>query len=208
MRWKTIFIDLLQKKIKEQVLINLQELLDNIDAPENEIKIVNFLKEKAFEEPTEENINKIKGKIMDDKYFALLFIKSPIRQNLEEKLISEYIGLPKLPARGKNCIRFNSNGDIVHENTSHATKSADFKIGDWYITQKYTKDFGGAQDNQYKDIVDFIRYGTKKHKIIALVDENYWYNKNKDRLKNDFIDNPNLIVLSADELKERKREFE
>lgn len=203
-----MFIDLLQKKIKEQVLINLQELLDNIDAPENEIKIINFLKEKSFEEPTEENINKIKDKIMNDKYFALCFIKSPIRQNLEEKLVFEYIGLPKLPAYGKNCIRFNPDGDIVHENSSKTTKSADSKIGDWYITQKYTKDFGGAQDNQYKDVVDFIKYGTKQHKVIALVDGNYWYSKNKDRLRNDFVDNPNLVVLSADELKERKREFE
>ena len=76
---------------------------------------------------------------------------------------------------------------------------ADFLIGNTYITQKYTRSAGGAQDNQYADVVDFLSKGSKKHNVAAIVDGPYWDNSKRQELKIFFSDN-NVQVLSMDDI--------
>lgn len=87
------------------------------------------------------------------------------------------LGIPKLKSFGKDSIRFTPDGNITHTNEIGNTKSADFKIGKYYITQKYTREDGGTQDDQYNDVVDFLTKGSINNKVGALVDGDYWINK-------------------------------
>lgn len=143
----------------------------------------------------------LENKIVKDICFAALFAKDPLKQNLSEKLCGQYIGVDKLPASGKNCIRFNDEGDIVSTSRGN-TKSADFEIEGVYYTQKYTGgNTGGAQDNQFNDVVDFLKRGSQQYKVGAIVDGEYWDEMgHRDKLKSLFEGNANVIICSADDL--------
>ena len=68
------------------------------------------------------------------------------------------------------------------------------------ITQKYTRSTGGAQDNQYADVVDFLSKGSKKYKVAAIVDGSYWDNSKRQELKNFFNNNNNVQILSMNDI--------
>ena len=70
------------------------------------------------------------------------------------------------------------------------------------ITQKYTEGEGGAQDNQRNDVIDFLKRGSIKHKVMAVVDGDYWDSKYKAILIEEFKDNPNVKITSVTELTE------
>lgn len=135
---------------------------------------------------------------------ASLFAKNSSRQNFTEILVNDLFsfdsGFVKLPAGGSSCIRFDDNGDIFSQNLNRFSKSADFSYTKdgilYYITQKYTMSAGGSQDNQYRDVIDFLNKGSKKHQVIALVDGNYWYSKIND-LRKQYVDNKNVHVLTV-----------
>lgn len=94
----------------------------------------------------------------------------------------------------EKAIRFDlDTGEIVH-NKNNTTKSADFLINNTYITQKYTRDFGGAQDNQYDDVFNFLKAGSKKYKVGAILDGQYW-NKNIYKLKQYFSQNIHIYCM-------------
>lgn len=129
---------------------------------------------------------------------ASKFCKDPSKQNVSEILAEKILGVKKLPSSGKNCIRFNDNGEIVY-NKELNTKSADFFYNGFYATQKYTNENGGAQDNQFADVVDFLKRGSIKYKIMAIVDGAYWDDK-KEILKNEFKNNKNVLITSITEI--------
>ena len=61
---------------------------------------------------------------------------------------------------------------------------------------------GEAQDNQYKDVVDFLIYGSLYNKVGACVDGWYWEEHGKKQeLKELFRDNQNVIICSAEDIK-------
>lgn len=131
------------------------------------------------------------------------FAKDPLKQNITEKECEKWIGVKKLPANGKNSIRFDSEGNIVSERIADTSKSADFLVEGIYFTQKYIgNSSGGAQDNQYNDVANFLSYGSINHKVGAIVDGNYWDELgNRKILIDAFKDNKNVIILSADDIK-------
>lgn len=143
------------------------------------------------------------SQIMNNDIVASFFAKDPAKQNLSEKECAKWIGVEKLPALGKNCIRFDSEGNIISRKEVGASKSADFLVEGIYFTQKYTgENTGGAQDNQYEDVITFLMNGSKRQKVGAIVDGAYWEDfGNRRTLEAAFIDNPNVIILSADDIK-------
>ncbi len=143
----------------------------------------------------------VSTKILEDDMFATFFIKDPSKQNITEKLVEECLRIKKLPASGNNCVRFDDKGNLVHKSGDDITKSADFKIGDVYYTQKYTREAGGAQDNQRKDVVEFLKKGSIHHKVGAILDGDYWDNFNRQELCSHFKDNDNVIITCVDELR-------
>lgn len=189
-----MFADLVLKRERELYQRGIQELRDSLESPDTLLKVENYADRYGFS--TEEIFEKIKN----DDLVASFFAKNPSKQNFTEKLVSELLGVKTLPQQGKNCIRFREDGEICSTKTSGTTKSADFFIGSTYITQKYTRSSGGAQDNQYADVVDFLTKGSKKQKVAAIVDGSYWDNGKRLELKKYFSNNPNVKILSMDDI--------
>lgn len=190
------FTKLVEDKKKEARIANIEEVRREIDKPWVQEKIANHIA--AFDGimTTEE----IREAILTNVIVASKFCKDPGKQNISEKLAAEVLDLPKLPASGKNCIRFNDSGDIVSASTGN-TKSADFLWNGYYTTQKYTDGEGGAQDNQRNDVIDFLKRGSVKHKVAAIVDGPYW-DKHRPALIKEFENNPNVIITSVTEITE------
>lgn len=183
-----------QQKIKIRQE-NIQEVQNNIHASWVQDKINNYLNrfpDVALKEEIEEQIK-------SNPIIASFFCKDPAKQNISEKLAEKLLNTTKLPASGKSCIRFDNEGNIV-SNAAGNTKSADFFINGYYATQKYTTEEGGAQDNQRNDVIDFLNRGSKKHKVMAILDGAYW-EKYRPKLFQLFQNNPNVIITSIDEIK-------
>lgn len=189
------FIKYVEEKKKEARLNNIKEIREDIDKTWVKEKVQNYII--AFNGIF--TYEEIKTAILENDIVASKFCKDPGKQNISEKLAAEVLKLDKLPASGKNCIRFNDTGDIVSTSTGN-TKSADFKYNDYYATQKYTDGNGGAQDNQRNDVIDFLKRGSIKNKVMAIVDGNFWENGEKEKLKEMFKGNTNIIITSITEL--------
>ena len=188
-----MFKEIVKEREKELRLKNILEVRQNINHADYQLKVINFSEKTGF------SVEDIVNKIMTDDMFVFFFAKDPKKQNFTEKLVAELLKVEKLPASGKNCIRFNQDGDIVATNNGNVSKSADFYINGVYYTQKYTYESGGAQDNQYNDVRDFLIKGSKKYKVGAIVDGAYWNNK-RLQLQQMFKDNPNVVITTVDEL--------
>ena len=178
-------------------IANIQQVRDEIDATWVQDKINSHVL--AFNGII--TAEDIRQGILTNDIIASKFCKDPGKQNISEKLAAKVLGLEKLPASGRNSIRFNDNGDIV-STASGNTKSADFQYGEYYATQKYTDGSGGAQDNQRNDVIDFLKRGSIKHKVAAIVDGSYWEHWKKE-LKDMFVDNPNVLITSVTEISEK-----
>lgn len=190
----TAYVEEAKKKAR---LANIDEVRKDIDKPWVQEKIKNHIE--AFDGIMTEA--EVRDAILTNIIVASKFCKDPGKQNISEKLAIEVLGVKKLPSQGKNCIRFNDNGDIV-STSSGSTKSADFMYGEYYATQKYTDGEGGTQDNQRNDVIDFLKRGSIKHKVAAVVDGVYW-DKYRDVIRAEFANNPNVLITSVTEITEK-----
>lgn len=194
------FETLIAEKKKQLIQDNLDDIQNHLQNSDYQQKVYNFATKFGF------NVNEVNQAIKENIFLAACFIKDPSKQNFTEKLVAETLGIEKLPPSGKKCICFNENGDILSANRGNVSKSADFYIDNRYYTQKYTNETGGAQDNQYKDVVDFLVKGSKKYLVGAIVDGAYWVNGRKAELRELFKDNPNVLITNVDELRGFKDE--
>lgn len=190
------FTELVETKKKEARIANIDEVRREIDKPWVQEKIANHVA--AFDGVM--SAEEVREAILTSIIVASKFCKDPGKQNISEKLAAEVLGLTKLPASGRNSIRFNDSGDIVSTATGN-TKSADFIWNGYYTTQKYTDCEGGAQDNQRNDVIDFLKRGSIKHKVAAIVDGVYW-DKYRPQLIQEFRNNPNVLITSVTEITE------
>jgi hypothetical protein len=207
-----------EAKYKEQLAQNLQEVLSSLNTPEMKLKIQNWAEKFNYSYDT------IVEKIKTDPIFKCVFAKDPAKQNLYQKLAANYI--EKLPnvsnfeilPQGGNKARYLIEGKLFSgkelSNASKNTKSIDFtwKVGiySFYASHKYTKDSGGAQDNQYFDIQNFLKHARdnnyNKYIFIAICDGEYYLQKDSqtnsktkiERLKKLICQNS--FVLTIEEL--------
>lgn len=173
---------------------NIIEVRQDIKKTWVQKKIKNYLLNNPglfTKEEVEENI-------LNNDLVASLFCKDPSEQNISEKLCAKVLKLTKLPSYGKKSIRFNSEGNITSIALGN-TKSADFFIDGAYATQKYTVFSGGAHDNQRNDVIDFLKRGSIKHRVMAILDGDYW-DENRKYLIDLFHNNPNITITSVTEL--------
>lgn len=189
------FVKYVENKKKEARLRNIKELRAQIDEPWVREKIINHI---TFFEGLM-SYEDVRQGILDNIIIASKFCKDPSKQNISEKAAIELLGVEKLPQAGARSIRFNDSGDIVHTAQGN-TKSADFKLNEYFATQKYTNETGGAQDNQRNDVIDFLKRGSIKNKVAAVVDGPYWDKHWRAELAKMFADNSNVLITSVAEL--------
>jgi hypothetical protein len=178
-----------KEKYKSQIQENLRNIINELETKDMKLKISNWANKFGY------SFNKIKEKIINDEIFRCVFAKDPAKQNLYQNLASEYISsldivenFKVLPAGGKDAI-YLTNGKILKgdllKNQSKDIKSIDFtwtsKRFTFYASHKYTEMNGGAQDNQYKDIQDFLNHSrdcNEKNTIfLAICDGDYYLQK-------------------------------
>lgn len=209
-----------KEKYKSQIQENLKNVINEIETKDMKLKISNWANKFGY------SFNEIKEKIINDEIFRCVFAKDPAKQNLYQNLASKYISsldivenFKVLPAGGKDAI-YLTNGKILKgdllKNQSKDIKSIDFmwnaKGFIFYASHKYTEMNGGAQDNQYKDIQDFLNHSRdcneKKTIFLAICDGDYYLQKDSKtgdetkikRLKR-LTDNKTSFVLNVNELK-------
>jgi hypothetical protein len=93
-------------------------------------------------------------------------------------------------------------GSMMHR---AATKSADYFLDDEiYYTQKFTTGFGGVQDLAYHDVIEYLEKGSIFYKVGAILDGTYWESGKRDNLKRYFANNPNVVIVSMDDIVQYK----
>lgn len=131
---------------------------------------------KSFSELSGASIDEIRAKAKTDKLFRWFFVNDPKKQNFYEKYaaahirempgVSKFEQLPtnKLGIIGGIVITM-SEGKARGGNPESKTIDFTWKHGDitYYASHKYTKDAGGAQGNQYKDLQDFLVEANKSN---------------------------------------------
>ena len=168
-------------------------------------KIENHMERYGLSSDIEEFLHEVAS----SDFLASMLSKDASKQNMSEKLQISYLSnrgihIEKLPATGDNAVRL-LNGELIYGNDrgAKATKSIDFNRNGELICAKVTTGAGGGQDNQYRDVRDFlkeageydIKYGNKK--FTALVDGDY-YTEEKLKTLNKF-ETKNIRITSSDE---------
>lgn len=142
----------------------------------------------------------VKNKIGTDPMFAAHFAKEPRRTGLHEKLAANWVSsLPMvkqfktLPKGGAGAVYITSDGNIHHgELSNRPGKSLDFmwKTGQTtcYAMHKYTKEGGGNQDSQYKEMIAILRNfqscNDRTCALFIIVDGPYYLGNKMDELRN------------------------
>ena len=142
--------------------------------------------------------SEVERKIRKDCMFAAHFAKEPRRQGMHEKMASEWIksldnvnGFQTLPKSGSGAFHVTSDGEIRHNMSSSPSKSLDFKWTTrrttFYASHKYTKEGGGNQDSQFKEVrllLEHFQKGAVRDTILmVIVDGAYYTNKKMDDLE-------------------------
>lgn len=132
------------------------------------------------------------------------FAKDPGRQNIGEVAVNNLLGADK--KLGVNQVRFDATGKMVSGPAKPGySKSADYFLDDGiYYTQKFTTGSGGAQDLAYHDVVEFLEKGSILYQVGAILDGTYWSSGKRESLKRYFADNPNVTIISMDDIKQYK----
>ncbi len=130
-------------------------------------------------------------KIQNDLMFRAFFAKDPAKQKIHENIAAEFIaslpGVKKFNHLG-NAELFVLRGGVLSRDEykkSGATTKAKTIDFCWlvgkktvYASHKYTRSSGGAQDNQYADLQEFIREANESNLpntyFLAIADGDYY----------------------------------
>ena len=178
-------------KFKEQLQENISKVRNEIDNTDFVFKITNYA------EKFGRDYNEVRQLILTHDFFAEGFAKDPAKQNIYEKLAADYIKSIDIVENFKNLPNsskmFVVDGEITSQRDNDV-KSIDFtfSVGDYnfYCSHKYIKALnGGAQDNQYNDIRNFLRNcnGPTKSQIRGGKLDELLGKSEEDKLNNDFF---------------------
>lgn len=153
--------------------------------------------------------SEILSAVVLSKVAASVLAISAEKQSIAEKAQIGYLkerGLPvvKLASTGSDSVRL-LRGDLCYGLGKHvdATKAIDCVCGHDFLYLKWTKEQGGAQDNQASDVIDFLKKAKRyvnKHddsvRFIAIVDGDF-YDEKKVNILNKFT-NERVLVRTSD----------
>jgi hypothetical protein len=172
---------------------NAKSVIKRLDCDDENLlkRITTFVSRFGF--PTEN----VKDRIRTDNMFSAHFAKEPRRQGIHEKIAAEWlekVGCVKnfktLPKQGKNAWYITSDGNLQQGMKPAPSKSLDFKweSGEYLVfaSHKYTKEGGGNQDSQFKEmrlLLEHFQKGAERDSVILLVivDGPYY---NSERMRN------------------------
>ncbi len=161
--------------------------------------------------------NQVEDKIRVDKLFAAHFALEPRRTGLHESVAAEWIKeldtvseFETLPKSGRNAFYVTSDGEIREGMEHPPTKSLDFKwvTGNtlFFASHKYTKESGGNQDSQYKEVRYMLELFQKGNisgdvAIVAIVDGPYYDSRRMEDLRRFTRDRkPMSFAISIEDL--------
>lgn len=207
---------------KQARLENAEKLRANLNAPDVMHKIQNWAVRYGLEPEF------VRFKVLTDDTFALHFVKDPAKQSIHQKIAATHIKnkVPYVedfdtpPSGGANA-KYVVRGLVVEGSTLHAAtndhgKSIDFawsysqngKVLRAFATHKYTRDEGGAQDNQFSDVKRFLREAQACRDpntlFLAICDGSYYQRAHDGRpsrlqaLAEDFPGQRNAVCSLAD----------
>jgi hypothetical protein len=192
-----------QAEYRKQLQKNIQLVRKEIDNPDFVLKIRNHA------EKFDREYDEVKNKILNDDMYAEIFAKDPAKQNIYENLASEYLkqntSIKNFKNLPNNTKKFIVNGELTTERQNDV-KSIDFEFNymdkNIYVSHKYIKALnGGAQDNQYNDIRNFLRNCNKcesgTNYFIAICDGPYFERKLENL--NEEFGSSNVIAITIDE---------
>ncbi len=152
-------------------------------------KIKNFSEKWGF------SYKKVESEIKENKIVAASFAKDPSKQNFYQTQALVFLNsmesverAEQLPSSGSNSIFIVDGkllkGSEIFEKKNH--KSIDFQItlknGKVILaSHKYTKEAGGAQDNQRNDLINFV-FEAEKYSgnfIFAVIADGEYYKRDK-----------------------------
>lgn len=172
------YTEFLNKRTQESIHSNDIECINQINKNDKELilRIENHRKEKMTEEERETYTTEcILNRMKDDPLLRSLFRKDPTRQTIHEKTqiewirINKYNDVQKLNAdNGGICMANHKLCNITGKRSSTSTKSFDIHVPskNIYGILKHTNCAGGAQDNQYRDVIHFVQ------EIVGYLSEN------------------------------------
>ena len=130
--------------------------------------------------------------------FASHFTKEPRRTSLHESLAFQWLkeeelisNLEKLPTGGKMAVYITGDGDVRTGMSKAPSKSLDFRwqTGSYtiYASHKYTKEGGGNQDSQFKEVrrlLELFQKGSSRDNtmLLVIVDGPYYTNSKMNDL--------------------------
>lgn len=193
-------------KYKLALQENKARIQQEINSPATLLKIKNWAEKFGYE------IEVVKQKILTDEMFATFFIKDPAKQNIYEKTAVDYLtpyfqggAFRKVSPAGTNALFLDEEGRITIERSIECTKSIDFQGFKnnkfYYITHKYTKESGGAQDNQLNDVKHFLSNAMKSDNslgyLVAILDGPYYKNKFEELRR--VYNKENILIVTIEE---------
>lgn len=145
------------------------------------------------------SVKSVMDKMSRDDMFAAAFAKQPGRTGLHERVAAKWIaelpevtGFQSLPKRGVDSIKIDSDGNLRRNAGKEVPgKTLDFqwmsggKI--YYAMHKYTKASGGAQDNQFHEMLELMKRfhpcSDTSITLVVIVDGEYYQRSNCARLQ-------------------------
>lgn len=198
---------------------NLTKVIEQLDTGDSGLskKIGTFASRFEF------TVEAVEKKIRNDEMFRAFFAKDPGKQKIHENIAAAFIermsgveDFKQLAHDGLVVVQgaVRSRKEVRAEGATARAKTIDFmwdlcgkKI---YASHKHTKGGGGGQDNQYKDLQEFIREANESNRhdayFLAIADGDYYNatdtNSKTTKLQHlkDLANRRNVFALSIDEL--------
>lgn len=189
-----------EKEIAKQRENALNQLQSIIDACRDYKDLPDYLQEKIANQVARFNYDNSMEQAFEEcknsRFLLSYLIKDPVKQSSHQTLAYNHLKkhLPDLKITGPDSLKklfLTPSGLLTKEQlngNASKSKSVDFLIeGSQYIyacTHKYTHQSGGAQDNQYHDVLKYLHnapthpmHQGKKMKVVAILDGNYYKDK-------------------------------
>ncbi|MFV9451759.1 hypothetical protein ACNF36_02465 [Mycoplasma sp. 4463] len=153
--------------------------------------------------------DKIRESLLTDDVLLSFLMKDPKRQNIYESVFKDEltkigVNVQKLNPKGAEAL-YLLNDEIVHNSNDkpRELKSLDFVIHHngktIYVVNKYTNECGGAQDNQYNDVIIQLKnLGPNTVDSVWFCLDGQYYTESRIQALKDI--NENAIILDLDKL--------